>query len=58
VAFWQQQGQLFRDELVRAFVDVPDSAEVRQFFAEFKERLKVRFGQIDIWLTSLPIDVH
>lgn len=54
---WQHEDQTFRDELVRVFVDVPDSAESRQFFAEYKQRLKVRFAQIDIWLTTYPIEV-
>jgi len=54
---WTLQGQSYRDELSRVFVDVPDTAETQQFFREFKERLKERFRQIDIWMTSHPIDV-
>jgi hypothetical protein len=56
--FWQQQGESFRDELVRVFVDVPDTAENRQFFQQYKEHLKARFRQIvDIWMTTYPIEV-
>jgi hypothetical protein len=51
------QGESYRDELVRVFVDVPDVPENRQFFREFKERLKARFQQIDIWMTTYPIEV-
>ena len=54
---WRHEGQSHRDELVRVFVDVPDAAESRQFFVEFKERLKARFRQIDIWMTTFPIEV-
>jgi hypothetical protein len=54
---WQHAGQVYYDELVRVFVDVPDSPENRAFFASFKERLKSRFKQIDIWVTSHPMDV-
>ena len=54
---WQHEGQLFRDDLVRVFVDVPDAPESRQFFVELKERLKARFRQIDIWITSYPVEV-
>ncbi|HWG42498.1 MAG TPA: hypothetical protein VN688_06890 [Gemmataceae bacterium] len=54
---WHHQGQSYRDELVRVFVDVPDTAEIRQFFQQFKERLKTRFRQIDIWMTSYPIEI-
>jgi dimeric dUTPase (all-alpha-NTP-PPase superfamily) len=54
---WEHQGQSYRDELIRVFVDVLDTAETQQFFREYKEHLKARFRQIDIWMTSHPIDV-
>ena len=54
---WQHEGQVFRDDHVRVFVDVPDVPENRAFFLEFKERLKARFQQIDIWMTSYPVEV-
>lgn len=54
---WEHQGHVFRDRNIRVFVDVPDSLENRQFFIELKERLKERFQQLDIWLTSYPLDV-
>jgi hypothetical protein len=54
---WHHEGGTFRDDLVRVFVDVPDEPEVRQFFAEYKELLKGRFRQLDIWMTTYPIDV-
>ena len=56
-----QEGRHFstcqRDRLLRVFVDVADNAENRQFFVEFKERLKTRFQQLEIWLTTHPIEV-
>ena len=54
---WESEGVVFRDELVRIFLDVPDTAENRQFFVQFKQRLKERFQQLDIWLTTHPIEV-
>jgi len=54
---WQHQGSVYLDELVRVFVDVEDTPENRQFFLGFKARLKPRFDQIELWLTSHPIDV-
>ena len=54
---WQHQGEVYRDDLVRVFVDVADTAESREFFVSFKEQLKVRFRQIDIWMTTHPIEV-
>lgn len=55
--FWEKEGRSCRDDLVRVFVDVADTLENRQFFQEFKERLKARFRQIDIWLTTYPVEV-
>jgi hypothetical protein len=54
---WQHQGVSYQDELVRVFADVEDTPENRQFFLNIKPRLKSRFEQIEIWLTSHPIDV-
>ena len=54
---WHHEGMAYRDDLVRVFVDVPDEGEARQFFAEYKERLKARFQQLDIWMTTYPVEV-
>jgi len=54
---WEQGGVVYQDDLTRFFVDVPDLPEQRDFFRQFKERLKHRFDQLDIWVTSHPLDV-
>lgn len=54
---WRHQGEVYRDELVRIFCDVPDTAENMHFFVEFKERLKARFQQVDIWMTTYAVEV-
>ena len=54
---WRHEGQTYRDDLVRLYVDVPDAPEHRLFFADFKERAKVKFGQIDLWMTTYLIEV-
>jgi hypothetical protein len=51
------EGHVYRDESVRVFIDVPDTEENRQFFMAFKETLKQRFQQIDIWMTIFPLEV-
>jgi hypothetical protein len=51
------EGQVYRDDLVRIFVDVPDLAEHRAWFVEFKEQLKRDFRQLDIWITTYSVDV-
>jgi hypothetical protein len=54
---WHHEGVAYRDDLIRVFVDVPDEPEARQFFAEYKERLKGRFRLLDIWMTTYPVEV-
>jgi len=54
---WTQGGIEFHDRLNRIFVDAEDTPENRQFFIALKERLKLRFQQLDIWLTVHPIQV-
>ena len=54
---WEHEGAAFRDNLTRFFVDVPDLPEHRVFFKEFKQMLKQRFKQVDVWITSHPVDV-
>ncbi|MBI4623925.1 MAG: hypothetical protein HY736_12005 [Verrucomicrobia bacterium] len=54
---WQYEGVVYQDNLARFFVDVPDRPEHREYFRQFKETLKARFQQLDIWITSHPIDV-
>jgi hypothetical protein len=54
---WRQEGEVYRDSLIRLFVDVPDTAQNREFFIRFKEILKGRFQQLDIWLTTFPIEL-
>jgi hypothetical protein len=43
---------------MRIFVDVEDTQENRDFFRVFRERIRVRFQQIAIWMTSHPIDIE
>jgi len=55
--YWRQQDRSYRDELVRVFVDVADSNENREFFLAYKDQLKSRFRQLDIWLTTQLVEV-
>ena len=54
---WRADGQSYRDDLIRVFVDVADTAENREYFVAAKERFKTRFQQLDIWLTTYLIEV-
>jgi hypothetical protein len=54
---WEHQERVFRNELVRVFVDVPDSAKNRRFFVRYEEQLESRFQQLEIWLTRYLFEV-
>jgi hypothetical protein len=54
---WQQDGREYRDELMRVIADVPDDAASIEFFQDFKEQLKHRFKQIEIWMTTYVVHV-
>jgi hypothetical protein len=56
LGLWRREGELYRDNLARVFVDVQDTPENREFFVQFKQRLKDRFEQLDIWMTTYPIE--
>jgi hypothetical protein len=54
---WEHEGQVYRDDHVRVFVDTTDTPANREFFTSYKEQLKSRFRQLDIWMTTYPIEV-
>ncbi|GIK17790.1 MAG: hypothetical protein BroJett003_27540 [Planctomycetota bacterium] len=41
---WRQGGVTYRDDLVRVFVDVPDTEENRSWVKAFKERWMARLA--------------
>ncbi len=53
---WTHDKQIFHDDLIRVYVDVSDTVQNRRYFEKFKQRLKKRFRQIDIWMTTYPIE--
>ena len=52
---WEHGGQIYRDEVLRVFVDVPRTEDAHEFFIDFKETLKARFQQIEMWITWFDI---
>lgn len=55
---WRHSGILYRDDLVKIIVDVPDSAKNRQWMKKFKARWKERLGQLELWMVSYRIEVE
>ncbi len=54
---WKYRGILHRDRLVRIRIDSTDPEDAYNFFRAYKEVLKTRFEQIDIWITAHDIDL-
>lgn len=55
---WRHDGVLYRDNLVKLVVDVPDSADNRQWVRLFKARWKTRLEQLELWVVSYLIEVE
>ncbi len=54
---WRYQGTLYEDLLMRIIVDVPGAFQADDFFRRYKEVLKARFEQIDIWISGHEIRI-
>ncbi len=54
---WRQGGLLYRDDLARIVVDVPDIPDHRSFMLDFKTRWKARLDQLELWLVSYEIEI-
>ena len=55
---WRYGGVLYRDDLVRIVVDVPESEGNREWMREFKARWKERLEQIELWMVSYDIEIE
>ena len=55
---WRHTGILYRDDLVRLFIDIPDSPENREWMKQFKLRWKTRLQQLELWMVSYLIDIE
>lgn len=55
---WQQSGVVYRDNLARIVVDVPDRKESRGWMTAFKARWRDKLKQVEIWMISYRIDVE
>ncbi len=55
---WRHGGVVYRDDLVRVVVDVPDDGANRAWMKEFKQRWLSRLEQLELWVVSYLIDVE
>jgi hypothetical protein len=54
---WKYQTNVYSDQLIRIRVDVDDTSDNWETIRAIKETLKVRFDQLDIWITAHRIDI-
>jgi hypothetical protein len=54
---WVHEGTRYEDDLLRFVVDVEDTPENQQFFAQHKATLLQRFEQVEIYIVSYPVDI-
>ena len=55
---WTEDGMRYDDRLFLLSIDVEDTAGHRKWIAHFKSDLLERFEQLEIHVTSYPIDLH
>jgi hypothetical protein len=54
---WRQGGVVYRDDLVKIVVVIPDSAANRKWMKVFKATWKARLEQLELWMVSYRIEV-
>lgn len=55
---WRSGGVLYRDDLSRITIDIPDTVANRKWMRDFKRRWKERLEQLELWMVSYRIDVE
>jgi len=55
---WTAAGMRYDDQLFLLSIDVEGTAEHRAWIGHFKSHLLERFQQLEIYVTSYPIDLH
>jgi hypothetical protein len=54
---WRQGSVVYRDNLVKVVVDVPDSTANRHWMKQFKTEWKAKLEQLELWMVSYRIEV-
>jgi len=58
IGYWRDPGgEIYVNQVIRLAVDVPDTPENRDFFVQWKETLKERLRQVEIWIVAISLEV-
>jgi hypothetical protein len=55
---WRQGGVIYRDNLVKIVVDVPDTAPNRNWMKQRKAEWKAKLEQLELWMISYRIEIE
>jgi hypothetical protein len=55
---WRHGGVLYRDNLAKVVVDLPDSIRNRRWMKKFKERWMTKLEQLELWMVSYRIEIE
>ena len=55
---WRHGGVLYRDDLVKLVIDVPDASKNRRWMKAFKDRWKERLEQLELWMVSYRVEIE
>jgi hypothetical protein len=54
---WLYESTKYEDRLIRVRLDVEDTPENWSMMRDFKEALKQRFEQVDVWISAHRIEI-
>ncbi len=55
---WQHGVTVYRDNLVRLVIDVPDTLKNRNWMKAFKQRWKAKLDQLELWMVSYLVMIE
>ena len=55
---WRHAGILYRDDLARMVVDLPEIAKNREWMRAFRMKWKKRLQQLELWMVSWRIEIE
>jgi hypothetical protein len=55
---WRHGEAIYRDNLVRIVIDVPDLEENRLWMREFRDRWRTRLKQLELWMISHVVEIE
>ena len=55
---WRHGAVLYRDNLVRLVIDIPDTPQNRRWMKTFKQRWKAKLEQVELYMISYLVTIE